>query len=127
MVELIAAIVVFNLLVFGLTKLFIGQNQMVESLEGWAEDTPTYYLALDHDPMARALGIPADLLEKPASPPKIRDTDSDYEVEILVLDRDAAAMSGSVIFQQRERDEDDDDDDDDDDEEDDDDDEEDDD
>lgn len=67
MIEVMVAVVLLNLLVAGIVKLFIGQNAMVEDLEGWAEGDPVLYFAQDADPLARQLGVPAQLT--PARPP----------------------------------------------------------
>jgi len=61
MIEVMVAVVLLNLLVVGVVKLFIGQNAMVEDLEGWAEGEPVLYLVPDRDPLARQLGMPANL------------------------------------------------------------------
>jgi len=101
MVELLAAIVVFNLMIVGLVKLFIGQNSMVEDLEGWAEGEPVWYIEQEADPMARALGIPASLSEKRNKSNKVVDPSSTpYFVEVLNVERFAASNSASVVFQQ---------------------------
>jgi len=100
-VELLAAITVFNLLIFGLVKLFIGQNSMVESLEGWAEGDPVLYIKQDADPIARALGIPATLVEERPKPlPLKSDPNSTYVVEVLAVQRQGGNDSARAVFLQ---------------------------
>jgi hypothetical protein len=101
MVELLAAIVVFNLLVAGLVKLFIGQNSMVEDVEGWAEGEPVWYVQQESDPMARALGMPASLSEKRSKKTVAAgSTKTPYAIDVLQVERRAAFDSASVVFQQ---------------------------
>ena len=101
MTELLAAIVVFNLLIAGLVKLFIGQNSMVEDLEGWAEGEPVWYISQEADPMARALGIPASMSTKKVKAAKAGDDDdSEYLVEVTKVERHAGSDSANVSFQQ---------------------------
>lgn len=86
--EVVIAVVLLNLLVAGVVKLFIGQNSMVESLEGWAEDEPVLYVVPDVDPLARRLGVPAALAAE--RPPRGRGApvdDSPYVLELLDLER----------------------------------------
>jgi hypothetical protein len=106
MVELLAAIVVFNLLIAGLVKLFVGQNSMVDGLEEWAEHEPVYYVVQDPDPIARALGVPARLSAEAAGPVAPRHGDSPYLVEILEVERDPGNDSATATFRQTEVEED---------------------
>jgi len=101
MVELIAAIVVFNLLIAGLVKLFIGQNSLVENMEGWAEGNPVMYVSQEVDPLARALGMPAKLQETPVPAVGfIQNNSAEYLVEVLQVSRQAGSESASASFLQ---------------------------
>jgi prepilin-type N-terminal cleavage/methylation domain-containing protein len=109
MVELLAAVVIFNLLLAGLVKLFVGQNSMVESLEGWAEGEPVLYVRQESDPMVRALGVPATLITKRIrSAQSNHDEKSEYVVEILKVERKVSEESATVLFLQTKEEENDD-------------------
>lgn len=99
MVELLCALVVLNLLVAGITKLFLGQNQMVNSLEEWCEGEPEIHLALEPDPMARGLGVPATLTTAAGGPVRgLKKTP--YEVKILSIQRRISKEQATAVFHQ---------------------------
>jgi len=102
MIEVMVAVVLLNLLVVGIVKLFIGQNAMVEDLEGWAEGEPVLYFAQDANPVARQLGIPAQLT--PTRPPllPIGVNPTPYLLEVQDLRRMPEADALIVVVQQTE-------------------------
>ena len=106
MVELLAAVVVFNLLLAGLVKLIVGQVGVVEGLESWAEDEPVLIVRQDSDAISRALGIPATLVASRQDFPRKRDHDEDharYEVEVLQVERQVGDESITALFLQKKR------------------------
>lgn len=105
MVELLCAIVVLNLLVAGLTTLFLGQNQMVNSLEEWCEGEPEIHLAAEPDPMARGLGVPATLTTGPGGPVRGLE-ETPFEVKILSVQRRISKEKATAVFLQVEVEED---------------------
>lgn len=102
MIEVMVAVVLLNLLVVGIVKLFIGQNAMVEDLEGWAEGEPVLYFAQDANPVARQLGIPAQLT--PTRPPLLPKSVSPtpYLLEVQNLQRMPEADALIVVVKQTE-------------------------
>ncbi len=69
LLECTVALLLFTLLVLGLSRLTVAHDRLVSSLDAWLADDPVYYVDQADDDLARVLGTPARLSEPvPALP-----------------------------------------------------------
>ncbi|HTE04951.1 MAG TPA: hypothetical protein VK824_02060 [Planctomycetota bacterium] len=63
LLECTVALLLFTLLVVGMSELTSAHEQLVSSLDGWLADDPVYFVDQPDDDMERAIGTPARLSE----------------------------------------------------------------
>lgn len=87
MLELVAAVFVFTLLVVGWMELVGHHEELAAASDDWCQDGPTYYVVLSTDPMERILGVAAGL--RATAPPALPGGSGggDYEVSVLSRSR----------------------------------------
>jgi len=69
LLECTVALLLFTLLVLGLSRLTVAHDRLVSGLETWLVDDPVYFVDQADDDLARVLGTPARMSEAvPALP-----------------------------------------------------------
>ena len=100
LLECTVALLLFTLLVLGLSRLTVAHDRLVSSLDGWLADDPVYYVDQPDDDLQRVLGVPAKLSEAVPTLPDPPPPPDAYAVTVQSVERglDPATANAVVVM-----------------------------
>ncbi len=103
LLETAIALVLLNLMVVGIVKLVMGNERQIEALSSWSAKDPSFYLVPETESLGRALGLPAQLSEKPHPVGPGIPPGGNFELTVLSRDRSLDPPSQSALIRMKER------------------------
>ena len=95
LLETMVGLLALSLLAMGLSRLVVGHERLMASMEDWLDGDPNWYVARHEDPLNRVLGAPATLSD--TAPPASLPDPPPGRVDVTVLSLDHGLQPFVVV------------------------------